>query len=348
MLGSLMLPVMLARGYHPTIATGPIMAIGAVDMLIPPSALTVLLGSLSGISISKLLIGGVLPGILLSISFVAWIIIRVKISPHLAPQETNLVHHKGWARWQPFFAYVLPTLSIFGVVVGALAAGWATPTECAALGAFATMVLASFYRVLKWDAVLKSLKGTAGISGMIVLLWCQYRLGAIHHWSRLVHRLDCGGHDANAHLLGNFCRPSQHDDDHLAHFHAHRDHLGNRPYLVWRHVPHLHAIGLAVATSWLVAHDHARCCTTLCHHGPHLFGCGTLRRHEFDFVVGRLLHSRHCHMAAWVDRLIVYLKNGKTLISISIIFGKECKVIFKIQAFFFIGLIRSSHVFSTH
>ncbi|MFL5326191.1 MAG: TRAP transporter large permease subunit, partial [Microvirga sp.] len=59
MLGSLMLPVMLARGYHPAMATGPIMAIGAVDMLIPPSALTVLLGSLSGISISKLLIGGV-------------------------------------------------------------------------------------------------------------------------------------------------------------------------------------------------------------------------------------------------------------------------------------------------
>src|SRR5262249_23109339 len=61
MLGSLMLPVMLTRGYHPTMAAGPIMAIGAVDMLIPPSALTVLLGSLSGISISKLLIGGVVP-----------------------------------------------------------------------------------------------------------------------------------------------------------------------------------------------------------------------------------------------------------------------------------------------
>jgi TRAP-type C4-dicarboxylate transport system permease large subunit len=57
MLGSLMAPVMIARGYHPTMATGPIMAIGAVDMLIPPSALTVLLGSLSGISISKLLVG---------------------------------------------------------------------------------------------------------------------------------------------------------------------------------------------------------------------------------------------------------------------------------------------------
>ncbi|MGQ7440764.1 TRAP transporter large permease subunit, partial [Streptococcus suis] len=74
MLGSLMLPVMLARGYHPTMAAGPIMAIGAVDMLIPPSALTVLLGSLSGISISKLLIGGIVPGLMLSLAFVAYII----------------------------------------------------------------------------------------------------------------------------------------------------------------------------------------------------------------------------------------------------------------------------------
>ena len=78
MLGSLMVPVMLARGYHPTLATGPVMAIGAVDMLIPPSALTVLLGSLSGISISKLLIGGVVPGLVLALAFVAWIVVRVK------------------------------------------------------------------------------------------------------------------------------------------------------------------------------------------------------------------------------------------------------------------------------
>ena len=170
MLGSLMLPVMLARGYHPKIATGPIMAIGAVDMLIPPSALTVLLGSLSGISISKLLVGGVVPGLILSAAFVLWIVLRAGISPHLAPADPHEVTHRGWARWQPFFGYVLPTLSIFGVVVGALAAGWATPTECAALGAFATMVLAGAYRVLSRAAVLKALKGTAGISGMILFI----------------------------------------------------------------------------------------------------------------------------------------------------------------------------------
>src|SRR4026209_71836 len=85
MLGSLMLPVMLARGYHPSMATGPIMAIGAVDMLIPPSALTVLLVSLSGISISKLLIGGVVPGLILSGAFVGYIVAAALRRPELAP-----------------------------------------------------------------------------------------------------------------------------------------------------------------------------------------------------------------------------------------------------------------------
>ena len=170
MLGSLMLPVMLARGYHPKLATGPIMAIGAVDMLIPPSALTVLLGSLSGISISKLLLGGIVPGLILSVAFIAWIILRVRLSPALAPQDAQAVRFTGWDRWHLLVAYVLPTLSIFGVVVGALAAGWATPTECAALGAFATMVMAALYRRLSWQALRSALMGTAGISGMILFI----------------------------------------------------------------------------------------------------------------------------------------------------------------------------------
>jgi tripartite ATP-independent transporter DctM subunit len=169
MLGSLMLPVMLARGYHPTIAAGPIMAIGAVDMLIPPSALTVLLGSLSGISISKLLVGGIVPGLILSAIFVAYIVLRVKISPELAP-KTAFDEFHGWRRMQPFFQYVLPLVSIFVIVVGAMIAGWATPTECAALGAFATMLLALLYGVLSIRNLAKALRGTAGISGMILFI----------------------------------------------------------------------------------------------------------------------------------------------------------------------------------
>jgi len=169
MLGSLMLPVMLSRGYHPTIAAGPIMAIGAVDMLIPPSALTVLLGSLSGISISKLLIGGVVPGLILSVCFVVYIIVRVKMNPALAP-NTALVEHHGWDKLQPFFKYVLPLVSIFAIVVQAMAAGWATPTESAAIGALATVFLAMIYRSLTVPILIKALRGSIGISGMILFI----------------------------------------------------------------------------------------------------------------------------------------------------------------------------------
>src|SRR5436190_5048057 len=166
MLGSLMLPVMLARGYHPVLATGPIMAIGAVDMLIPPSALTVLLGSLSGISISKLLIGGVVPGLILSVAFVGYIVVRVLTRPELAPASV-MERKTGWARYELLVLYVLPLTSIFVVVIGAMSAGIATPTESAALGALATMALAVGYRVLSFKNLLQALRGTVAISGLI-------------------------------------------------------------------------------------------------------------------------------------------------------------------------------------
>jgi tripartite ATP-independent transporter DctM subunit len=169
MLGSLMLPIMLARGYHPTMATGPIMAIGAVDMLIPPSALTVLLGSLSGISISKLLIGGVVPGLILSAAFVAYIVVRAKLTPKLAP-PTPVAEHSGWEAWRLLVLYVVPLVAIFAVVVGAMAGGFATPTESAALGALATMAVAAIYRALTLEALMKSLKGATAISGMIMFI----------------------------------------------------------------------------------------------------------------------------------------------------------------------------------
>ena len=169
MLGSLMLPVMLARGYHPTIATGPIMAIGAVDMLIPPSALTVLLGSLSGISISKLLIGGVVPGLMLSVAFVAYIITRVRISPRIAP-AAPIAQNTGWARYELLILYVIPLIGIFAVVVGAMSGGLATPTEAAALGAAATIAMAALYRALSLRALRAALEGTVAVSGMILFI----------------------------------------------------------------------------------------------------------------------------------------------------------------------------------
>jgi tripartite ATP-independent transporter DctM subunit len=170
LLGSLMLPTMLARGYHPKMAMGPIMGIGGVDMLIPPSALTVLLGSLAGISITGLLIGGVIPGLMLSAMFVGYIVLRAVIDPSLAPVET-LEKAPGFAeRWLPFLVYVLPLLSIFGLVVGAMSAGWATPTEAAAIGAAGTIVAALAYGRLTAGNLMKALLGTVGISGTILFI----------------------------------------------------------------------------------------------------------------------------------------------------------------------------------
>jgi len=169
LLGSLLLPEMLRRGYHSSMAMGPIMAIGGVDMLIPPSALTVLLGSLAGISIAGLLIAGVVPGILLSVMFVGYIMLRATLNPALAPRFEH-APVRGWARWQPLVVHVTPLVLIFVVVVMAMSAGWATPTESAALGALATLVVALAYRALTPHSLLKSLLGMAAISGVILFI----------------------------------------------------------------------------------------------------------------------------------------------------------------------------------
>lgn len=169
MLGSLMLPMMLARGYEPKLGMGPIIAIGGVDMLIPPSAVAVLLGSLAGISISKLLIGGVLPGLLLAISFVAYIVASAKLRPESAPRE-ELVVLRGWERWRELVVYVLPLSLIFVAIVAVISGGVATPTEAAAIGCAATLAITLMYRALRWQSLVQALQGTVAISGMILFI----------------------------------------------------------------------------------------------------------------------------------------------------------------------------------
>ena len=169
MLGSLMVPLMIKRGYHPVMATGPIIAVGALDMLMPVSALAVLLGSLAGISIPRLLMGGFVPGMILKAAFIAYIVVRVKLDPSLAP-TTQLAAYQGWEKLKPLVKYVFPILSIFVVVVASMSLGFGTPTESAAVGALATVVLALAYRVLTRENLLTALRGTTAISGMILFV----------------------------------------------------------------------------------------------------------------------------------------------------------------------------------
>jgi tripartite ATP-independent transporter DctM subunit len=168
-LGSVLLPDMLRRGYHPSIAMGPIMATGSIAMLIPPSALAVLLGSLAGISISRLLIAGIVPGLLMSLLFLGYVIGRCALRPELAPAYA-VARLTLWARWRPFLVHVVPLLGIFVVVIGSLLMGFATPTESAALGCVASLIAAAAYRQLTLAGLVKALRETAKISVMILFI----------------------------------------------------------------------------------------------------------------------------------------------------------------------------------
>jgi tripartite ATP-independent transporter DctM subunit len=169
MLGSLLLPQMLQRNYEHKTAMGPILAIGGVDILIPPSGLAVLLGSLAGISISGLLVGGIVPGLILSMLFIGYVLIRCWLNPALAPAYDDSKPRMG-RPWLNLAVTILPLIGVFAVVVVSMTGGWATPTESSAVGAVATVLLAALYGNLTWQSLWKSLLGTVSISGSLLFI----------------------------------------------------------------------------------------------------------------------------------------------------------------------------------
>jgi len=168
MLGSLMLPEMLRRGYHKSIAVGSCMS-GSLDMIIPPSALAVVLGSLADVSIGKLLISGLLPGFLIAGLYAAYILIRCKMQPSIAPSyEPKRVPFKE--KMILTVKYVLPFFVIIFLILGLIMLGMATPTESAAVGTVASFVLVALYRKLTWNVVKETIKGSLQISVMMFMI----------------------------------------------------------------------------------------------------------------------------------------------------------------------------------
>lgn len=169
MLGSILLPEMKRRGYAPGMAMGSVMAVGGIAMLIPPSALAVLLGSLARIPVAELLIAGIVPGVLMSLLFFGYIVIRCRLNSSIAPAyDTDKIPLKE--RLRPFFVYVVPLSLIFVVVVGSIFAGIAQPTDAAALGCVASVVAAAVYRRLGWRVLRQALRETAKVTTMIFFI----------------------------------------------------------------------------------------------------------------------------------------------------------------------------------
>ena len=171
MLGSTLLPEMYKRGYKSEISIGPIVAVGGIAMLIPPSALAVLLGSIAKIPIGDLLIASIVPALILAASFFAYVIIRCWRNPEIAPPY-DVEGLSRWDRIWPTLVFVLPLSLIFFVVVGSIVTGVATPTESAALGALCCLFLAACYMRLTLKNLIVAIRETLRFSVMTLFIIC--------------------------------------------------------------------------------------------------------------------------------------------------------------------------------
>jgi len=169
LLGSLLVPEMDKKGYKPAMSVGPIVGSAGLAILIPPTALGVLMATLAGIPVGKFLIAIVIPGILLAAIFLVYIIIRCALQPHLAPAYE--VHKYSFKeKLVDFLKYIFPLGFIVFLVLGVVMLGIATPTQAAVLGAAGTMVMALCYRKLSWKLLRQSLTGTARMTVMILMI----------------------------------------------------------------------------------------------------------------------------------------------------------------------------------
>jgi len=169
MLGTVLLPEMRKRGYSAAMSVGPILGSGGIAILIPPSALAVVLASIGQISVAKLLMAGVIPGILLGVMFCAYIILMAIFKPSTAPDypvsDTSLAEKLFLT-----VKHILPVALIIFSVIGFIVLGLATPTEAAASGAIATVLVSIAYGRFNRQMIMASLKGTVAISVMVFMI----------------------------------------------------------------------------------------------------------------------------------------------------------------------------------
>jgi tripartite ATP-independent transporter DctM subunit len=167
-MGVVSLPAMLKRKYNKSIAVGCILAGGALGALIPPSVPMVVYCLLAGISIGQLFLSGILPGLLLTFLFVAYIGIRSYAQPHMGPALPPEERADWREKLISLKMVILPVILIIAVL-GSIFTGIATPTEAAAVGAMGSIVCAAINRRITWTRIRLTALGTLKITGM--LMW---------------------------------------------------------------------------------------------------------------------------------------------------------------------------------
>jgi tripartite ATP-independent transporter DctM subunit len=169
MMGSMLVPEMNKRGYKSHMSIGPIMGAGGLAILIPPSALAVLLGSIARIDIGSLLLAGVLPGVLLAVLYAGYIYLQAKLDPTSAPVYAVDEATFG-EKLRVLVADILPMMLVILMVIALIIFGIATPTESAAFGVLGVVILALLKGEFRWPAIVASMKGTIKISTMLLII----------------------------------------------------------------------------------------------------------------------------------------------------------------------------------
>ena len=169
MLGSVLVPEMKKRGYKNAMSIGPILGSGGLAIMLPPSALGVLLASLSRISVGGMLVAIILPGVIMALLYGAYIVGRCLLQPDLAPAYQFEPTSFG-KKVILTFKYVLPLGGIIFLVVGLMFMGIATPTESAALGTLGCFILVFIYRGWNWKVISESISSTLKITVMMFMI----------------------------------------------------------------------------------------------------------------------------------------------------------------------------------
>jgi tripartite ATP-independent transporter DctM subunit len=169
-MGLISLPVMLRNGYQREVSLGVIAAAGTLGQIIPPSIVLIVLGDQMGVGVGDLFRAALVPGLVLTGAYAVYLAVLALARPHVAPALPPERRATGWSLVRRFFVSRVPSLVLFGVVLGSIFAGVATPTEAGALGAVGAMVLAALNRSLSRDALSGAMEAASRLTIMVVFL----------------------------------------------------------------------------------------------------------------------------------------------------------------------------------
>lgn len=195
LMGLLAFPAMANANYNKSFAAGVICAGGTLGILIPPSIMLIVYAAIADLSPLRLYAAAVFPGLLLAGLYIVYVILRVWVSPELAPKPTTEDVPPPKEIYKDLLLSFVPLTVLIALVLGSILGGLATPAEAAAMGALGGMVLAVLYRSMTWTKLKESVFLTAKATAMVCWLF-------VGSWTFASVFSYLGGHDLIAQWVG--------------------------------------------------------------------------------------------------------------------------------------------------